>query len=147
MPSKNIPTSRRAKNSILEPTVQLASTLLHIKNNGFNSQHGHLTISTSYTCPFDAVYAVVAALYADEPGINKQIEQLASNSPFLEMIRGTFTSDKTLIQKYNSLMKARNLFLRDYFQIDTVSKDLVDIDCNGNVNLVIPKVSIRYTQT
>lgn len=143
LPCKSVPTSRRAKHTMLEPTVQLAGALLHLKDNGFTS-HGKFTIRTSNTCPFDSVYAILAALYCDEPEIKNQIDALAPSSSFLKLICDTFSSDESLLKTYNSLMKARNLFLRDYFEPENAPKSFMHFECSGNVNLVIPKVSIFY---
>lgn len=94
------------------------------------------------TCPFDSVYAVFTALYADREEIRIKIDQLQSKCAFSKMIASMFTDIK-LTMKNKSLLRQRSEIVAKLFEgtsHKTVLEGLTSIDCACNVNYITPKL-------
>lgn len=122
--------------------------------NGHMSSHGKQSIRTFHTCPFDSLFAVIAALYADHENIKnqinqlvpdspqskKQIDQLAPDSTLLSMIYKMFNGIERIAIKHNALLRQRNLLLRSIFKGEEYECGLFTVDCQANVNYIVPKL-------
>lgn len=138
-PVKKILKSRRAIHSMLNPSVQIVESIMLLKN-GHLSYRGKQSIRTFNTCPFDSFFAVVAAMYSDHDEIKNQINQLAPNSEFLSMIYDMFNDDSKTAVKYNALLRERNILLSSIFEAEVYDCGLRTVDCQANVNYIIPKL-------
>lgn len=111
-------------------------------------KNGHLSISknsiqTLNTCPFDSFYTIIAAMYADYEMIKNQIDQLEPNCKVSHMVTSMFDNEKRMAIKQNSLLRQRNEILKSIFEgttrITQFESGLSSINCNANVNYLIPK--------
>lgn len=108
--------------------------------NGHLSYRGNRSIRTFNTCPFDSVFVVVAAMYADHDEIKKQINLLAPDSEFLSMICHMFNGDGKIAVKHNALLRQRNVILSSIFEGEEFECGLIAVDCRTNANYIIPKL-------
>lgn len=126
--------------SMLNPLVDACEGLMLLKNGGISS--GKQPIQTINTCGIDSVYTVFAALYAEFKDIKEQIDKLKSN-PFCEMVSTMFT-DEVKATKMSSLLRKRTSILYNLYEntchVSRFQNGLISIDCNTNVNYIIPKL-------
>lgn len=120
-PKKAVPTSRRANHSMLNTTVEVCKSIMLLKNGHLSV--GSTSIQTVYTCSFDSVYYIIAAMYADFKEISDQIDQLAKESDFARMVFTMFKSNTRPAIKQNVLLKEKKNF-RWFFSDDNDSKRL-----------------------
>lgn len=102
------------------------------------------SIYTFNTCPFDSIFAAIAALYADYEIIKAQINDSVPESEFLKMVTSMFNdTDKSSI-KLQSLLRKRNDILYSIFkdskQAIKYKNGLFNINCAANINYLIPKI-------
>lgn len=135
-------TSRRSKHSMLNPNVELCSGIMLLKNGWANHGNASLSIQTSNTCAFDSLYFAVAAMYSDYGNVRNQIDHLAPECAFSNMVRTMFQTFSSHAKKHNSLHQQRNNILQPIFQSSQLKFDcgLILINCAANVNYIIPKV-------
>lgn len=146
-PKKTIVKSRRAANSLLNTTSEASKCILSLKN-GYLS-YGKTSIQTVHTCPFDSVFTVIAALYADFENVRLSIDEIRLNlgdcvsKDFLRMVERMSEDQKSNAVKLNSLLRDRNQILNEIFkgsQRVVELHGLRSIDCATNVNYLIQKV-------
>lgn len=130
---------RRSIHSILNPSVQNAKNIMLMKN-GHKTYRGKQTFATFNTCSFDAVFVVIAAMYADHDEIKNQINQAAPDSELLSMVHSMFNDNVKLTIKQNNLLRQRNDILCSLFQGEEYECHLVTVDCQANANYIIPKL-------
>lgn len=139
--SKIVSTSRRAIQSILNPTVAATKSIILLKNGHLSI--GETSIQTIFTCPFDSLYAIIAAMYADFEEIKNKIDQHQPGCQFSGMVTLMFNNEKSLAVKQNSLLRQRNKILKNIFEgserITKFGSGLCSINCSANVNYIIPK--------
>lgn len=138
---RKIVRSRRAIHSILDPSVEAYRKTILLRNGSYLS--GKNPIHTYNTCPFDSVYAVFAALYADREDIRTKIDHLQSNCAFSKMVASMFSGESKLATKHKSLVQQRSEILSTLFegsQQKTLFDGLTSIDCACNVNYLTPKL-------
>lgn len=99
---------RRAIQSMLNPSVQFSESIMLLKN-GHLTHHRKQTIQTFNTCPFDSVFAMISAMYADHNNIKNQINELKSDSNFLSMIDEMFNGIGKIAIRYKTILRERNL--------------------------------------
>lgn len=128
---------RRAIQSMLNPSVQFSESIMLLKN-GHLTHHRKQTIQTFNTCPFDSVFAMISAMYADHNNIKNQINELKSDSNFLSMIDEMFNGIGKIAIRYKTIFRERNLILRLIFRGEEYDCGLWAVDCNANVNYIIP---------
>lgn len=135
--------SRRAIQSMLNPMVDICSSIILLRN-GFFSTAGKFSIQTMNTCPFDSFYVIVASMYADYVQVKNQIDQLAEHCIFSKMISNTFTTGETVNSKQKKLLRERNLVLLHVFKdlINAISftNGLISINSAANCHFIIDKL-------
>lgn len=124
---------------MLNPSVQVAEGIMNLRNGNL-SYRGKKTIRTFNTCPFDSVFTVVAAMYADHDEIKSQINQNASKSEFLSMIQFMFSDIGKVSSKNHALLCKRSAILCSIFSGEEFECNLISVDCQGNSNYIIPKL-------
>lgn len=109
--------------------------------NGVSSK-GSNSLRIYNTCPFDSIFSIIAAMYADFNAVAEQIDRLDQNlnvnSDFLHMINTMFRNgdrESTL----NSLLQQRNKILLEVFPKNR-SQNASDLNCAGNVNVILEKI-------
>lgn len=139
---KTIPRSRRALQSMLNPTVQACKNLMLLEN-GHLSIGKKQSIQTTNTCAFDSLYFVVAGLYADVPDMQEKIDMLARKCKFSQMVVSMFDDTIKMGNKQKILHQQRDIVLQSIFEhtnaIARYPSGLISIDCNANVNFIIQK--------
>lgn len=143
-PRANVATkSRRSMQSMLNPSFKVGESIFLLKN-------GHLSVNQQYsvytcnTCPFDSIFASIAALYADYEVIKFQINNSAPESEFLKMVTLMFKGAEKSFIKLRSLLRNRNDVLLSVFkdskEATKFENGLYIIDCAANINYLIPKI-------
>lgn len=130
---------RRAIQSILNPSVQFADSIMMFKN-GHLSVHGKRTIRTFNTCLFDSFFSLCAGMYADHRSVRNQIDPMTSDCEFSSMIHFMFNGSGRTITKHRTLLQKRNLLLSSIFDGDEFECGLTVVDCQSNANYLIPKL-------
>lgn len=139
-PNKSALKPRRAMQSMLNPSVQVSESIMLLRN-GHLSSHGKQSIRTFNTCPFDSVFATIAAIYADHENIKLRINRLAPEFNFLSMIQEMFNGTGKIGIKHNALLRQRNLLLLSIFGGEEYECGLSTVDSQANVNYLIPKMN------
>lgn len=102
-----------------------------------------------HTCPFDSVYTVLAALYADFEKIKLKIDEIrlmyddGVPKEFLRMVERMSEDFKSNAIKLNVLLRDRNHILNEVFEGEervVELNGLRSIDCSSNVHYLIQKV-------
>lgn len=134
--------NRRAVESMLNPMMNVCDTIMNLKN-GYFSTHKNCSIQSINTCSFDSFYVVIAVLYADYPNIKDAINQLAKDHKFLQLITNMFTKDGINV-KQQKLLNQRNIVileaLKDVSDAISFQNGLILLNCNTNVNFIIPRL-------
>lgn len=125
---------------MLNTTVEACKSIMLLKNGHVSV--GSTSIQTVFTCPFDSVYSIIAAMYADFKEISDKIDQLAMESDFARMVFTMFQSNARAAIKQNVLLKQRNEILKRIFEgstrMTTFQNGLVSINCSANVHYIVP---------
>lgn len=146
-PEKAVVKSRRAASSLLNTTSEASKIIFSLKN-GYLS-FGKISIQTIHTCPFDSVYTVVSAMYADFEKIKLKIDEIrlmyddGVQAEFLRMVERMSEDFKSNAIKLNVLLRDRNYILNEIFDGDERVDEfngLRSIDCSSNVHYLIQKV-------
>lgn len=117
----------------------MAESIMLLKN-GHSSYRDKRCTQTSNTCPFDSLFVVVAAMYADHDHIKNQINSLAPDSELLSMIYDMFNDVGKTTVKHNALLRQRNVLLSSLFPAEEYECGLLVVDCKANANYIIPKL-------
>lgn len=84
----------------------------------------------------------VAAAYTDNEAVKRQIDELTPNHRFPKMVRSMFDNADRPVRKQSSLLRQRNDILLSIFknsqEATQFDNGLYTIDCNANVNYLIP---------
>lgn len=136
---------------MLKPSVAATRSIILLKNGHLSI--GETSIQTSFTCSFDSLYTIIAAMYADVEEVKNQIDknqpvknQIDEKEPgcqFLKMVFSMFHQEKSLGVRQNTLLRLRNNILKGIFEgskrIKKFDSGLYSINCSANVNYLIPK--------
>lgn len=134
---------RRSKQCMLNTTAEAYRNVLLLRN-GFVSKEKGTSIQSYNTCPFDSVFNVMAALYIDFEEVRASFDESNCEFTRIRIQQYAFNNTQTVAIKQNALLRQRNQILQNIFQgTDKISKfenGLISIDCNANVNYLLPKV-------
>lgn len=138
---KSFVKSRRAIHSILDPMIEPCKRLVLLKNE-FTST-GRSPLHVENTCPFNALYMIIAALYADNQDVKSEVVRLINESKFCDMVVSMFGNEKSELKKQNKMHLKRNQILMPIFEelgrVIPVGKGH-SINCASSVNYIIQKV-------
>lgn len=124
---------------MLNPQVDVCKSIIRLKNGHLTHGKSKNPIFTFNTCPFDSLYFILSAMYADVKQIQDQINQRKEECQLSKMVALMFEGERQLSFKVNSLLRLRNEYLREILsnRAKVFANGMISIDCSGNVNNII----------
>lgn len=137
------------ENAIVESPCSTSSTesnyqLIPVLKNGFLNEKVQPMLETSETCGFDSFFHAYLASYVDIPSFKAMIDE--SKGDFAALIKlaiGSRKKENVYIARNDLLEKFYNNDMDARYRKNTITKDIISINCNTSANVIFNMICNR----